>query len=121
MERPATEADKKYEKWLKEKSNGILVAASLTATMAYTTALTPPGGVWQENYNEIPPGTTYFSRRVGLSVLAESNPHGLTGFSALLGFNTVGFICSITVSTFASVYNYGLRVAKETVPHQTSR
>ncbi|MCL7037205.1 hypothetical protein MKW94_010132 [Papaver nudicaule] len=38
----------RYDKWLKENKNALMVVSSLIATMAFQGALNPPGGVWQE-------------------------------------------------------------------------
>ncbi|XP_026429205.1 ankyrin repeat-containing protein BDA1-like [Papaver somniferum] len=40
--------DEKYEAWLKDNKNSLMVVSSLIATMAFQGALNPPGGVWQE-------------------------------------------------------------------------
>ncbi|KAI3921449.1 hypothetical protein MKW98_013383 [Papaver atlanticum] len=45
--------DAKYDAWLKENKNTLMVVSSLIATMAFQGALNPPGGVWQET-KELP-------------------------------------------------------------------
>ncbi|KAI3911954.1 hypothetical protein MKW98_010898 [Papaver atlanticum] len=41
--------DAKYDVWLKDNKNTLMVVSSLIATMAFQGALNPPGGVWQVN------------------------------------------------------------------------
>ncbi|KAL0345055.1 UNVERIFIED_CONTAM: Ankyrin repeat-containing protein BDA1 [Sesamum radiatum] len=41
---------KKSTDWLGRKRSALMVVASLIATVAFQAGLTPPGGVWQDNY-----------------------------------------------------------------------
>ncbi|XWS17454.1 hypothetical protein CRYUN_Cryun33cG0069300 [Craigia yunnanensis] len=39
----------KHTDWLDRKRSALMVVASLIATVAFQAAITPPGGVWQED------------------------------------------------------------------------
>ncbi|KAI3959435.1 hypothetical protein MKW98_019025 [Papaver atlanticum] len=76
---------RKYEDWLNEKSNSLLVAASLLAAMAFQAAMNPPGGVWQED------GLSPL-RYAGTAIMADKN---VQHYKQFLIFNTLGFVFSM--------------------------
>lgn len=73
-------------KWLTKKRDAIMVVAVLIATMAFQAAVTPPGGVWQNN-------ATDNSYKVGEAVIANIHPDMYKGF---IRTNTIAFISSLS-------------------------
>ncbi|KAK4414210.1 hypothetical protein Salat_2834000 [Sesamum alatum] len=76
------EEKRKNNEWMKEIRSGIIVMASLIATLAFQVALTPPGGAWQDwgpnagvGHDEHKPGKTilYDLARKKYNVLMFSN------------------------------------------------
>ncbi|XP_047339712.1 ankyrin repeat-containing protein ITN1-like [Impatiens glandulifera] len=74
----------KQGQWLIEKRDALMVVASLIATMAFQAAVSPPGGVWQENSE---------THRAGEAVMAFDYPDSYPYF---LRSNTIGFVGSLS-------------------------
>ncbi|XP_057475614.1 ankyrin repeat-containing protein BDA1-like [Actinidia eriantha] len=69
---------------LENESNGLMVVASLIATIAFQAGVNPPGGTWQDDSNE---------HRAGDAIMAYKYPNAYPYF---LHFNTIGFIISLS-------------------------
>ncbi|KAL5149068.1 Ankyrin repeat-containing protein BDA1 [Glycine soja] len=81
--------------WIEEKRGTLMVVATVIATMTFQSAISPPGGVWQED--TITGGhncTTYGICKAGTAVLAYDWPHGFLKF---MTFNTTSFFSSLAV------------------------
>ncbi|XP_047965725.1 ankyrin repeat-containing protein At5g02620-like [Salvia hispanica] len=70
--------------WLTKKRDSIMVVAILIATMAFQAAVSPAGGVWQD---DTPP------HRAGEAVMAYNNPKIYKNF---IRSNTVAFVTSLS-------------------------
>ncbi|KAA8540260.1 hypothetical protein F0562_024177 [Nyssa sinensis] len=66
----------------------LLMAATLTATVAFGAGINPPGSVWQTNYMENPDINT------GISVFAKTQSNSYAHF---LAWNTVTLIASLII------------------------
>ncbi|KAH7858792.1 hypothetical protein Vadar_028122 [Vaccinium darrowii] len=72
--------------WLQEVRGHLLMAATLTATMAYQSILSPPGGLWQD------------SDKAGRAILdSETN----SGYKANLVVNTIVLLASLSTIMLA--------------------
>ncbi|KAG4396940.1 hypothetical protein AAZX31_10G040900 [Glycine max] len=82
--------------WIEEKRGTLMVVATVIATMTFLSAISSPGGVWQED--TITGGfncTTYGNIcKAGTAVLAYDWPHGFLKF---MTFNTTSFFSSLSV------------------------
>ncbi|TKY52813.1 Ankyrin repeat-containing protein [Spatholobus suberectus] len=81
--------------WIEEKRGSLMVVATVIATMTFQSAISPPGGVWQED--TLSGGlncTTYGICKAGTAVLAYDWPHGYLKF---MTFNTASFFSSLCV------------------------
>ncbi|KAI3939742.1 hypothetical protein MKW92_044774 [Papaver armeniacum] len=89
---------RKYEDWFSEKSNSLLVAASLLAAMAFQAAVNPPGGVWQEDslspvkIKEDSLTLQRSPRYAGTAIMADTNAYH---YKIFLISNTLGFVFSM--------------------------
>ncbi|KAH1056834.1 hypothetical protein J1N35_034899 [Gossypium stocksii] len=69
----------KKEDWLTRKRDSLMVVASLMATMSFQAGLTPPGGLWQDDFT----GTgTERSHEAGHSIIADTNQSYSTQYLA---------------------------------------
>ncbi|KAJ4970833.1 hypothetical protein NE237_003932 [Protea cynaroides] len=81
------------ENWIEENSNGLMVVASLNATMAFQLLATPPSGFWQDtlktsdSHGEPP-------HQVGTSVMKSTRPNLHENMIVL---NTLCFFASFSV------------------------
>ncbi|KAG8367185.1 hypothetical protein BUALT_Bualt16G0046300 [Buddleja alternifolia] len=81
--------------WLGRKRSALMVVASLIATVAFQAGLTPPGGVWQDNYTVDQNGNPVNNpHSVGQSVMAYQEPRAYGAFMIL---NTIAFLSSLSI------------------------
>lgn len=81
--------------WLGRKRSALMVVASLIATVAFQAGLTPPGGVWQDDYGVDDNGNSVKeSHSVGKSVMAYKDPKYYGIFMIL---NTIAFLASLSI------------------------
>ncbi|PPD66183.1 hypothetical protein GOBAR_DD36939 [Gossypium barbadense] len=81
----------KKEDWLTRKRDSLMVVASLMATMSFQAGLTPPGGLWQDDFT----GTaTERSHESGHSIIADTNQSYYTQY---LAANTTSFMASMSI------------------------
>ncbi|XP_050364450.1 ankyrin repeat-containing protein BDA1-like [Argentina anserina] len=81
--------------WLGRKRSSLMVVASLIATVAFQSAINPPGGVWQSDYLEDSNGNPVDNpHHAGQSVMADTQPklYGLFMIS-----NTLAFLSSLSI------------------------
>ncbi|XP_022888493.1 ankyrin repeat-containing protein BDA1-like [Olea europaea var. sylvestris] len=85
----------KHTDWLGRRRSALMVVASLIATVAFQAGLTPPGGVWQDDYtvdeNGNPVGNPH---TVGQSIMAYKDPKEYGIFMIL---NTIAFLSSLSI------------------------
>ncbi|KAL2321294.1 hypothetical protein Fmac_030263 [Flemingia macrophylla] len=84
-----------HSNWIEEKHGSLMVVATVIATMTFQSAVSPPGGVWQED--TLIGGlncTTYGICQVGNAVLAYVSPHAFLQF---MTFNTLSLFYSLSV------------------------
>lgn len=81
--------------WQGRKKSALMVVASLIATVAFQAAITPPGGVWQddlivdENGNKVKQPHT-----AGTSIMAYNKR---SGYGIFMIFNTLAFLASSSI------------------------
>ncbi|KAL0315810.1 UNVERIFIED_CONTAM: hypothetical protein Sradi_5459200 [Sesamum radiatum] len=81
--------------WLGRKRSALMVVASLIATVAFQAGLTPPGGVWQDNYMVDENGNPVSNpHTVGQSIMAYQEPRAYGIFMIL---NTIAFLASLSI------------------------
>ncbi|KAL0426819.1 UNVERIFIED_CONTAM: Ankyrin repeat-containing protein BDA1 [Sesamum latifolium] len=81
--------------WLGRKRSALMVVASLIATVAFQAGLTPPGGVWQDNYTVDENGNPVSNpHSVGQSIMAYQEPRAYGIFMIL---NTIAFLASLSI------------------------
>ncbi|XP_020549585.1 ankyrin repeat-containing protein At5g02620-like isoform X1 [Sesamum indicum] len=81
--------------WLGRKRSALMVVASLIATVAFQAGLTPPGGVWQDNYTVDDKGNPVNDpHSVGQSIMAYQEPKSYGIFMIL---NTIAFLSSLSI------------------------
>lgn len=81
--------------WLGRKRSTLMVVASLIATVAFQAGLTPPGGVWQEDYTVDENGEEVRDpHSAGHSVMAYQEP---TVYGLFMIFNTIAFLASLSI------------------------
>ncbi|KAL8035980.1 hypothetical protein ABFX02_12G129600 [Erythranthe guttata] len=81
--------------WLGRKRSALMVVASLIATVAFQAGLTPPGGVWQEDYTVDQNGNPVSNpHSVGQSVMAYQEPKI---YGIFMIFNTIAFLSSLSI------------------------
>ncbi|KAM1479242.1 hypothetical protein ACFX2I_026556 [Malus domestica] len=81
--------------WLGRKRSSLMVVASLLATVAFQAAITPPGGVWQDDQQVDENGNPVENpHTVGTSVMAykQGKEYGL-----VMIFNTISFLASLSI------------------------
>ncbi|OMO86513.1 hypothetical protein COLO4_21112 [Corchorus olitorius] len=93
--KPIVKKHKQHTDWLGRKRSALMVVASLLATVAFSASLSPPGGVWQEDYTVDSDGNPVeHPHRAGLSVMADTDPQKYQAFMIL---NTLAFISSLSI------------------------
>ncbi|KAL3500824.1 hypothetical protein ACH5RR_039917 [Cinchona calisaya] len=89
--------------WLEKSKNTIMVVASLIATMAFQTVVSPPRGVWQDETTQ--------GHKIGEAVMAQTHRKY---YRHLIRANTVAFVSSLSTiltlismtTTFVSLYTF---------------
>ncbi|XP_057503272.1 ankyrin repeat-containing protein BDA1-like [Actinidia eriantha] len=81
----------KHTDWLGRKRSALMVVASLIATVAFQAAISPPGGVWQNDFNG---DSSQDSHEAGKSVMARNIP---TGYGQFMIFDTIAFLASLSI------------------------
>lgn len=81
----------KHTDWLGRKRSALMVVASLLATTAFQACLTPPGGVWQDDYNSDDKVNHHIA---GTSVMAHK---AAKDYGMFMIFNTVAFLSSLSI------------------------
>ncbi|XP_074294425.1 uncharacterized protein LOC141622277 [Silene latifolia] len=100
-EKEALEPRDKHKQRLDNHRNGLMVVASLIATMAFTIGINPPGGVWQDNNDGHLAGTAIMANATKGSYNSISlffkvfTPE--TQYELLLVVNTIGLVSSLSV------------------------
>ncbi|XP_059662031.1 ankyrin repeat-containing protein BDA1-like [Cornus florida] len=85
----------KHIDWLGRKRSSLMVVASLLATVAFQTGMSPPGGVWQDEYTVDSNGNPVKDpHHAGDSVMASNIP---TGYGQFMIFNTIAFLASLSI------------------------
>lgn len=81
--------------WIEETRGTLMLVATVIATMTFQSAISPPGGVWQENTHAGGLNcTTYGVCEAGTAVLAYAWPHEFIKF---MTYNTISFFSSLGV------------------------
>lgn len=81
--------------WLGRKRSALMVVASLIATVAFQAGLTPPGGVWQDDYTVDENGEAVSNpHTAGHSVMAYQEPRA---YGLFMIFNTIAFLSSLSI------------------------
>lgn len=81
--------------WMGRRRSALMVVASLIATVAFQAGLTPPGGVWQDDYAVDEDGNPVKDpHSVGQSVLAYKHPKE---YGIFMICNTVAFLSSLSI------------------------
>ncbi|KAK4412660.1 hypothetical protein Salat_2913100 [Sesamum alatum] len=86
----------KHTDWLARKRNALMIVASLLATVAFQAGLSPPGGVWQDDFSGNPNSTTGSDKphKAGQSVMAYTLP---SKYGQYMIFNTIAFLASLSI------------------------
>lgn len=85
----------KHTDWLGRRRSALMVVASLIATVAFQAGLTPPGGVWQDDYTVDENGNPVSDpHTVGHSIMAYKNSKE---YGIFMIFNTVAFLSSLSI------------------------
>lgn len=93
MQKPV--GKQKSADWMGRRRSALMVVASLIATVAFQAGLTPPGGVWQDDYVIDEDGNAVQDpHSVGQSVLAYKHPKE---YGIFMIFNTVAFLSSLSI------------------------
>lgn len=86
---------KKEVDWLGRKRNSLMIVASLIATVAFQSAINPPGGAWQSDYLEDANGNPADKpHRAGQSVMADTEHQH---YGQFMIFNTLAFLSSLSI------------------------
>lgn len=81
--------------WLGRKRSSLMVVASLIATIAFQAAVSPPGGVWQEDYLVDSDGNPVEDpHNAGKSVMADNDP---LQYGQFMIMNTIAFLSSLSI------------------------
>lgn len=87
--------ERKPTDWLGRRRSALMVVASLIATVAFQAGLTPPGGVWEDDYYVDENGQVVSDpHSAGHSVMAYQEP-GVYG--AFMILNTIAFLASLSI------------------------
>ncbi|KAI3969147.1 hypothetical protein MKW92_029446 [Papaver armeniacum] len=92
--------EERYNDWLTDKQNILMVVAVLLATMAFQAGTNPPGGVWQDEskleFHILIPVCffPYLLRYAGTSIMAYRAPKYYWVFTAC---NSMGFYASLSI------------------------
>ncbi|KAG6437395.1 hypothetical protein SASPL_102310 [Salvia splendens] len=84
------------EDWLTKKRDSVMVVAVLIATMAFQAAVSPTGGVWQDNSS---------GHRAGEAVMAYKNPN-----IQELHMLQHGGVCDVTQHNLAAHHRLAVQV-----------
>lgn len=85
----------KHVDWLGRKRSALMVVASLLGTVAFQAAISPPGGVWQDDYLVDSDGNTVEkTHSVGTAVMAYTVGEG---YGLFMIFNTTAFLASLSI------------------------
>ncbi|OMO67235.1 hypothetical protein CCACVL1_20687 [Corchorus capsularis] len=85
----------KHTDWLGRKRSALMVVASLIATVAFQSAITPPGGVWQADEHFDKAGNPLkYPLKAGTAVMAYSQK---TEYGQFMIFNTLAFLASLSI------------------------
>ncbi|GFS43448.1 hypothetical protein Acr_00g0085160 [Actinidia rufa] len=85
----------KHTDWLGRKRSALMVVASLISTVAFQAGLTPPGGVWQDDYQVDSNGNPVDDpHTVGTAVMAYKDS---IQYSTFMIFNTIAFLASLSI------------------------
>ncbi|XP_030551901.2 ankyrin repeat-containing protein ITN1-like [Rhodamnia argentea] len=81
--------------WLSQKRSSLMVVASLLATVAFQAAITPPGGVWQDDYKVDADGNPVKEPHLaGTSIMAHVQR---IAYGQFMIFNTLAFLSSLSI------------------------
>ncbi|KAF7138783.1 hypothetical protein RHSIM_Rhsim07G0188200 [Rhododendron simsii] len=86
----------KHTDWLGRKRSSLMVVASLIATVAFQAAISPPGGVWQNDSTTDSNGESgeKASHEAGQSVMAYNIPEA---YGQFMIFDTIAFLASLSI------------------------
>lgn len=88
-------AERKPTDWLGRRRSALMVVASLIATVAFQAGLTPPGGVWEDDYSVDEDGQAVSNpHSAGHSVMAYQEPKV---YGVFMIFNTIAFLASLSI------------------------
>ncbi|KAL1531343.1 ankyrin repeat-containing protein ITN1-like [Salvia divinorum] len=94
VEKPVV-TERKPTDWLGRRRSALMVVASLIATVAFQAGLTPPGGVWEDDYYVNENGQAVSNpHSAGHSVMAYQEP---TVYGAFMILNTIAFLASLSI------------------------
>ncbi|KNA10378.1 hypothetical protein SOVF_144900, partial [Spinacia oleracea] len=79
-------------KFLENKQEAVMIAASLIATAAFQAGVTPPGGIHTDTIERVPGNATW--HKAGTSIIAYSDRSLYTTF---IIENSIGFVASLSV------------------------
>lgn len=86
---------RKQTDWLAKMRSALMVVASLVATVAFQSVLSPPGGVWASDYVVDSNGNRVKNPHyAGESVMAINLPEA---YGQFLIFNTISFLASLSI------------------------
>ncbi|KAK3431142.1 hypothetical protein EUGRSUZ_E02804, partial [Eucalyptus grandis] len=90
---PIAEENKREQKrkWQNSMHKTLMVVATLLATMAFQTSITPPGGLWQEDF---PGEKDVKAHTAGESIMADKYP---SHYKSFVICNTLSFIASLSI------------------------
>lgn len=85
----------KHTDYLGRKRSSLMIVGSLIATVAFQSAISPPGGVWQDEYLVDSNGNLVKNpHNVGMSVMAYRLP---IAYGQFMIFNTLAFLSSLSI------------------------
>ncbi|KAF2289865.1 hypothetical protein GH714_038940 [Hevea brasiliensis] len=83
---------------LKDMTNGLLMMASIVATVTFQIAVTPPGGFWQDSDSSSSSTTNSNTTAVGhIAGIAILYDRDRKNFDAFIGLNTQAFLASLSL------------------------
>ncbi|KAK2994976.1 hypothetical protein RJ640_021532 [Escallonia rubra] len=100
---------KKQHAWLEKKYDALLVAATLIAAMAYQAALSPPGGLWEDDKTVEFGGNKNITFYAGTSLMAAHFPLSYQRFWI---FNTMSFVAAMSVVFLVASANGYVKIVK---------